>query len=78
LAEKTEQGGKEGLVSEAIDNGAVTNGDQCDVIAGTHKGRSGLVEDWRLSKSGHATITVREINGTKFKTLSRNVRIKSI
>ena len=57
------------------DNGAVRDGDMCEVIAGTHKGRHGVVEDWKLSKTGHATITVREASGERFKTLARNVRI---
>jgi len=52
----------------------VKNGDRCEVIAGTHKGRSGTVEDHKLSKTGHATITVREANGERFKTLAKNVR----
>lgn len=61
-------------MAEGIDNGSVANGDRCTVIAGTHKGRSGIVEDYKLSKSGNATITVREANGERFKTLARNVR----
>ncbi len=60
-----------------VDNGNVENGDHCEVIAGTHKGKSGAVEDWKLSKTGHATITVRQANGERFKTLARNaVRIE--
>ena len=57
-----------------MDNGSVANGDSCEVIAGTHKGRSGTVEDWNTSKSGNVTITVREASGERFKTLARNVR----
>ena len=57
-----------------IDNGTVRDGDLCEVIAGTHKGRRGTAEDWKLSKTGHATITVREASGERFKTLARNVR----
>ena len=57
-----------------MDNGTVRNGDACEVIAGTHKGRRGTVEDWKLSKTGHATITVRGASGERFKTLARNVR----
>jgi ribosomal protein S4E len=57
-----------------MENGTVRDGDKCEVIAGTHKGRSGVVEDWKLSKTGHATITVREASGERFKTLARNVR----
>jgi ribosomal protein S4E len=56
------------------DNGTVRDGDTCEVIAGTHKGRRGTVEDWKLSKTGHATLTVREANGERFKTLARNAR----
>ena len=57
-----------------MDNGSVANGDSCEVIAGTHKGRNGTVEDWNTSKSGNVTITVREASGERFKTLARNVR----
>jgi ribosomal protein S4E len=51
----------------------VANGDRCEVIADTHRGKAGTVEDLKLSKTGHATITVREDNGVRFKTLARNV-----
>ena len=61
-------------MAEPVDNGAVANGDACVVIAGTHKGRAGTVEDWKLSKTGQATITVREASGERFKTLARSVR----
>ena len=57
----------------AVDNGQVCYGDHCTVIAGTHKGKSGTVEDWKLSATGHATITVRMADGGRFKTLARNV-----
>ncbi|MEY2943217.1 MAG: hypothetical protein RLY97_1231 [Pseudomonadota bacterium] len=50
----------------------VQNGDQCRVVAGTHKGKSGVVSDWKLSKTGHATITVEQADGVRFKTLARN------
>lgn len=56
----------------APDNGSVRNGDACHVVAGTHKGKAGTVEDWKLSKTGHATITVRMADGERFKTLARN------
>jgi ribosomal protein S4E len=52
---------------------AIKNGDLCTVIEGSHKGRSGTVEDYKISKIGHATITVREASGERFKTLARNV-----
>ena len=55
-------------------NGDVANKDRCAVIAGTHKGRSGTVEDLHTSKTGAVTITVREANGARFKTLARSVR----
>lgn len=52
---------------------SIQNGMACRVVAGTHKGRSGTVEDRNVSKSGAVTITVREMDGARFKTLARNV-----
>ncbi|MBA4010034.1 MAG: RNA-binding protein [Erythrobacter sp.] len=50
------------------------NGERCVVIAGTHKGKSGTVEDRNVSKGGNVTITVRQADGMRFKTLERSVR----
>jgi ribosomal protein S4E len=52
------------------------DGAKCDVIAGTHKGKSGTVGDINTSKTGHVTITVVQANGERFKTLARNVAVK--
>lgn len=52
----------------------IANGDSCEVIGGTHKGRCGAVQDLNTSKTGAVTITVREADGTRFKTLAKNVR----
>lgn len=49
------------------------DGDHCEVIAGTHKGKSGTARDLNISKTGHLTITVVQPDGTRFKTLGRNV-----
>jgi ribosomal protein L24 len=54
----------------------VKDGDYCAVIAGTHKGKSGLVQDSKLSKTGHITITVQQNDGMRFKTLARNAQLK--
>lgn len=51
------------------------NGDHCIVIGGTHKGKSGIVQDLKTSKTGHITITVLQSNGVRFKTLGRNVEV---
>jgi ribosomal protein S4E len=51
------------------------DGDQCKVIGGTHTGKSGTVTDLHMSKTGHLTITVEQENGTKFKTLGKNVMV---
>jgi ribosomal protein S4E len=51
------------------------DGDQCKVIGGTHAGKSGIVRDINTSKTGHITITVVQKNGTRFKTLARNVLV---
>lgn len=52
------------------------NGDRCRVAAGTHKGKSGTVEDLNTSKTGALTLTVRQEDGTRFKTLARNVVVE--
>jgi ribosomal protein S4E len=54
------------------------DGDPCRVIAGTHKGKKGIVKDIHLSKSGHITITVVQQNGERFKTLGRNVVVEQV
>ena len=51
------------------------NGDYCNVIAGTHKRKSGTVQDINTSKTGHITITVVQKSGVKFKTLGKNVEV---
>lgn len=48
------------------------NGDACLVVAGTHKGKSGVVQDLHSSKTGVLTLTVVQANGIRFKTLARN------
>jgi ribosomal protein S4E len=52
------------------------DGDFCTVTAGTHKGKSGIVRDLNVSKTGHLTITVVQENGVRFKTLGKNVRVE--
>jgi len=49
------------------------DGDRCEVIAGTHSGKSGTVRDIHTSKTGHITITVEQKNGVRFKTLGKSV-----
>ena len=60
-------------MAETSKSSPVAEGASCRVIAGTHKGREGTVEDLHTSKSGQVTITVREADGTRFKTLARSV-----
>ena len=50
----------------------VNNGERCQVVRGTHAGKGGIVEDRNTSKTGHVTITVRQADGRRFKTLARN------
>ena len=51
------------------------NGTPCTVIAGSHKGATGFVEDLHISKTGAQTITVRQADGERFKTLAKNVQV---
>jgi len=53
--------------------GKLKDGAKCKVLAGVHKGKSGIVKDIHTSKTGHVTITVMQSNGDRFKTLARNV-----
>jgi uncharacterized protein YdhG (YjbR/CyaY superfamily) len=52
---------------------AYGNGDACKVIGGTHAGKSGKIEDIKLSKTGHITLTVIQKSGVRFKTLGKNI-----
>jgi hypothetical protein len=52
-------------------------GNICNVVAGTHIRKSGTVKDINLSKTGHITITVEQKNGVRFKTLGKNVVVKT-
>jgi ribosomal protein S4E len=56
---------------------SLKDGDFCNVIAGTHKGKSGYVRDIHTSKTGQVTITVLQENGVRFKTLAKNVVVKN-
>ncbi|THD34488.1 MAG: RNA-binding protein [Sphingomonas sp.] len=57
----------------AADVNEIRNGDRCRVVAGTHAGKAGTVEDLKSSKTGAKTITVRQDDGVRFKTLARSV-----
>ena len=52
------------------------DGDHCEVVGGTHKGKSGTVRDVNTSKGGNVTITVVQKDGERFKTLARNVVVR--
>lgn len=51
----------------------LVDGASCEVAAGTHAGKSGIVRDINTSKTGAVTITVVQANGVRFKTLAKNV-----
>ncbi len=54
-------------------SGKLNDGAHCNVVDGTHAGKSGSVRDIKTSKTGHVTITVVQANGDRFKTLAKNV-----
>lgn len=53
------------------------NGERCLVVGGTHAGKSGTVRDIKTSKTGHVTITVVQASGERFKTLAKNVVVRT-
>jgi ribosomal protein S4E len=64
------------MAQEANPSGEVRDGDHILVVGGTHAGRSGTVEDRNTSRTGHVTITVREKDGKRFKTLARGTVVQ--
>ena len=53
------------------------DGSQCQVVGGTHAGKSGIVTDIKTGKTGFVSITVVQSNKDRFKTLAKNVIIVS-
>ncbi len=51
----------------------ILDGSPCRVIAGTHKGKWGIIRDINTSNTGHITITVVQDHGVRFKTLAKNI-----
>jgi ribosomal protein S4E len=51
------------------------DGARCKVIDGTHAGKTGTVHDIKTGKTGHVSITVKQSDGTRLKTLAKNVVI---
>jgi ribosomal protein S4E len=49
------------------------DGARCKVIGGTHIGKNGTVHEIKTGKTGHVSITVRQSDGTRLKTLAKNV-----
>jgi ribosomal protein S4E len=61
-------------MTDAVQPPEAANGDHVRVTGGTHKGKSGIVQDRNVSKTGAVTITVQQADGVRFKTLAKNVR----
>lgn len=57
-------------------NKKLKDGAKCEVVSGTHTGKSGVVKDIKTSKTGSITITVLQASGERFKTLAKNIEIK--
>lgn len=55
---------------------SLQDGVSCTVIAGVHKGKSGIVRDIHTGKTGYVSITVVQANGERFKTLANNVTVQ--
>lgn len=57
-------------------NSTVQDGDSYEVVSGTHAGKSGTARDIKISKSGHVTMTIVQLDGQRFKTLAKNVVVR--
>ena len=62
---------------KAKPSGKLIDGAQCNVIGGTHAGKTGVVRDIKTGKTGHVSITVVQESGVRFKTLAKNVVIET-
>jgi ribosomal protein S4E len=60
---------------KAKSSNKLKDGARCNVIGGTHVGKSGVVRDIKAGKTGFVSITVVQKNGERFKTLAANVVI---
>lgn len=84
-SDKLNEAAFKALIKEAIEvNGGnkktasmkgLREGAKCNVIAGTHTGKSGMVRDINTSATGAVTITVLQKSGVRFKTLAKNIEI---
>jgi len=64
------------MIMKMKSEGKIKDGEHCNVVGGTHAGKSGTVRDVHTSKTGHITITVEQSNGVRFKTLAKNVVVQ--
>jgi len=64
------------MSKQAVPMPDVKDGDRCTVVAGRHAGKSGIVEDCHMSKSGHLSISVRQDDDTRFKALAKSVTVE--
>jgi ribosomal protein S4E len=63
------------LPQELTASHAEQNGDACTVTGDAHAEKTGVVEDRDVSKSGLFTITLRQADDGRFKTVARNVLV---
>jgi ribosomal protein S4E len=61
---------------DTTSSGQIADGALCNVVGGTHKGKSGVIRDVKIGKTGHVSITVVQANGERFKTLAKNVVVR--
>lgn len=55
--------------------GKLQEGASCKVVGGVHAGKPGVVRDIKTGKTGYVSVTVVQADGTRFKTLAKNVTI---
>ena len=62
--------------NERTEPAGLRDGAHCEVVGGTHAGKSGVVREITVgAKHGQKSITVVQDDGERFKTLAKNVRI---
>mgnify|MGYP001571950314 CR=1 FL=1 len=61
---------------KSVSSKKLKDGAKCNVVAGTHACKFGIVKDINTSKTDAVTITMLQANGERFKTLAKNVEVK--
>jgi len=60
----------------AVSGAVLRDGARCEVVAGVHAAKSGVVSNLTVGAThGQTSVTVTQANGVRLKTLAKNLRL---